>query len=193
VLGVHRPQDAAAFSNDDRQQLERILPHLQRALQVRHRMLAGALERAAMDDALERVGLGAVVVGRDGRILFANGDAERMMRDGNVLRSAGGWLTAVSPAASGSLAQLIESAITMAEGRGDNAGRALTLSREQRLPVTVLAAPLRTAYAGFGARGPAAIVLLRDPERLTAAGAALRDLFGLTAAEARIAQLLCRG
>lgn len=72
-------------------------------------------------------------------------------------------------------------------------GRALAIARDDRLPLTVLAAPFRPARDGLGAALPAAIVFIRDPERPTPMSLALQGLFGLTPAEAAIAALLADG
>lgn len=40
ILGLHRPKGAGAFDEDDRRQLDRVLPHVQRALQLRARLTA---------------------------------------------------------------------------------------------------------------------------------------------------------
>lgn len=68
---------------------------------------------------------------------------------------------------------------------GGAAGRrAIALQRPGRLPLTLRAEPC-------GER--ATLVLLRDPEAVHADPALLRQLFGLTAAEARVAAALARG
>jgi DNA-binding CsgD family transcriptional regulator len=64
------------------------------------------------------------------------------------------------------------------------AARAFAMPRPGRLPLTWRAAP-------WGER--ATLVLLRDPEAVQVDPALLRQLFGLTAAEARVAAALARG
>jgi DNA-binding CsgD family transcriptional regulator len=162
-------------------------------LQVRQRLSAAGIERRATLDALERTGVATLVVGPHGNVVYASSETERLLREGDVIRIVGGKLTAGSPKEAVRLAQLVHGAIDIATERGGTVGGALKLDRPDRLPLTVLVAPFRPARDGFGPPTPAALVFIRDPERLTATGTALQGLFGLTAMEACIAAALCQG
>lgn len=106
----------------------------------------------------------------------------------------GGRLAIRHPATQARLMALIREAVDTAADHGAAVpGRALAIARDDRLPLTVLVAPLRPAREGFGAALPAAIVFLRDPERPTPMSLILQGLFGLTPAEAAIAALLAGG
>jgi DNA-binding CsgD family transcriptional regulator len=193
VLGVHRPKSAAAYSVRDGAFVGQLLPHVKRALQVRQRLATAEIERQAGLDALARTGAATLVVDRDGTVLYANGDAEELLRDGDVVGTGSGRLLAQSPARAHRLAQLIMEAVDAAAGRGGSGGGVLELPRGDRLPLTVLVAPFRPARDGFGAPAPAAILFVRDPEAMPPTGAVLRGLFGLTPAQAGLAVDLCRG
>jgi DNA-binding CsgD family transcriptional regulator len=193
ILGIHRARRAADWSEADRTLVHRVFPHLKRALELRQHLAAADMERQAAFDALERTGVATLVVVGDGRVLYASVEAEKLLREGGALQVRSGKLTAASPATAARLAQLIEGAVDTATARGVSTGGALKIDREDRLPLTMLVAPFRPARDGFGAPVPAAIVFVRDPERLTAAGAALQALFGLTPAEASIAVELSQG
>lgn len=193
VIGVHRPSGTAAYSVRDGAFVGQLLPHVKRALQIRQRLAAAEIERHAGLDALERTGAATLVAGRDGTVLYANGDAEGLLRDGNVVGSSSGKLLAQSPALAHRLAKLIMEAVDAAAGSGGSGGGVLELPRSDRLPLTVVVAPFRPARDGFGAPAPAAILFVRDPEAMPPSGAALRDLFGLTPAQACLAVDLCRG
>jgi DNA-binding CsgD family transcriptional regulator len=88
---------------------------------------------------------------------------------------------------------LIRDAADTAAGHGSSPGGMLVLERFDRLPLTALVAPFRAAGDGFGAKFPAAILFIRDPEALSPAGLAIRLLFGLTPAEATVASALADG
>ena len=63
--------------------------------------------------------------------------------------------------------------------------------REGRRPLSLLVAPLRRGHPWRPAPPATAIVLIADPEQATATdGAHLRELYGLTATEARMAVAL---
>jgi len=192
-LGVHRPRRRGAFNASDKQAMQQLLPHVERALQLRLRLAGGAHERHAMLDALERAGGAVLVVARDARLLYANAAAEALLRESDALDLSGGRLGAADPAAGLSLAVLIRSASDTAAGAEGSAGGAIALAREDRLPLSVLVAPFRPARDALGAPVPAAILFIRDPEQESVSQQLLRDLFALTPAEAAIAAALAEG
>jgi DNA-binding CsgD family transcriptional regulator len=193
LLGVHRPEGGNAYTTGDKVLTGRLLSHLRRALQIRQHLSHVGIERQAVLDTFERTGVATLVVASDGHVLYANGESERLLREGDVVRLVGGKLAAGSPREAARLAQLIQAAVEVAATAGGAAGEALKLERADRLPLTVLVAPFRPARDGFGAELPAALVFIRDPERPSAAGIALQGLFGLTVMEACIAAALCQG
>jgi DNA-binding CsgD family transcriptional regulator len=193
ILGVHRPERGSAYTPADKVLTGRLICHLRRALQLRQRLSHAGIERQAALDALERTGVSTLVVGRNGHVIYANRESERLLREGDVLRVIAGKLVARLPRDATRLAQLIQAAVDIAATGGGDAGEALKLERAERLPLTVLVAPFRLARDGFGAELPAAMVFIRDPERLSATGVVLQSLFGLTVMEACIAAALCQG
>ncbi len=192
-LGIHRPHRGGAFDARDKQRMQQLLPHVARALQLRLRLAGLARERHATLDALERAGGAVLVVARDGRLLYANAAAEALARESDALDLSHGCLTAADPAAALRLAVLIRCAADTAAGAEGSAGGAITLAREDRLPLGVLVAPFRPARDAFGAPVPAALLFIRDPERGGLSQLLLQDLFGLTPAEAAVAAALGAG
>jgi DNA-binding CsgD family transcriptional regulator len=170
-----------------------LLPHLQRALQIRRQLLTPTIEQQLAHEALDRTATAALVLSCDGHILVANRRAEKLFREADAIRSVGNRLGVVSPGASDRLSALIREAADTAAGRGISSGGMLALERFDRLPLTALVAPFREARDGFGAKFPAAILFIRDPEALSPAGLAIRLLFGLTPAEATVASALADG
>lgn len=127
-----------------------------------------------------------------GRIVFANRAAERLMHDGAAIMVREGHLCAALPSEQRAFARLIASAAGSVE---DGAGGWLRLRR----------AGTETPLAVFATRLPAAAILptteqacvllaVHDPlARAATAGEALREVFGLTDAECRIAEGLASG
>jgi DNA-binding CsgD family transcriptional regulator/PAS domain-containing protein len=192
-FGIHRPHRSGAFERRDKERVAQLVPHVQRALQLRQRLAGVALERHAALDALERVGGAVLVVARDGRVLYANAAAEMLLRDGDAIAMSSGRLAAIDHAAALRLGLLIRSASDTAAGAEGSAGGGVALLREDRLPLTLLAAPFPPARDGFGAPLPAAILFIRDPEQEHMSQPLLQDLFALTPAEAAIAAALGAG
>ena len=191
--GVHRARAQGTYEEDEKQPVAEFLPHLQRALQIRQRLASLTLERNVALDGLERSATATLVVTRNGRVLYANTQAESLLRQADALSVIGGRLAGRDRTASERLTRAIESAVDIAGGRAGSAGSTIALSRDDRLPLTVLVAPLRPARDGFGTPLPAAILFIRDPEETTVSSLALQSLFGLTPAEANIAGALVTG
>lgn len=78
AVAVHRPHSSGNYDERDKALVALFLPHLQRALQLRRRLAEPGIAAGAALDALERSGMATVVVTRDGRVLYANREAERL-------------------------------------------------------------------------------------------------------------------
>jgi DNA-binding CsgD family transcriptional regulator len=193
-LGIHRARREGDFEKQDKRPVAQFLPHLKRALQLRHRLFANNVERDATLDALDRTGIATFVVAQDGLILYANRHAEIILQQGDGIGATHSRLGLSDHEAGKALAKSIKTAVNIAAGESPAAPpRAFAIRRGNRLPITVLVSPFRPARDGFGLPMPAAIVLARDPEWPTASQAALQSMFGLTAAEACIARELASG
>jgi DNA-binding CsgD family transcriptional regulator len=190
VLGVFRPRAAGTYQESDKLLATRFLPHLQRALQIRNQLgHTQFLQRVSLET-LTRTDTATLVVTSDGRIIFANPHADRLLSSRGALCVQKGQLAARLHSDSARLLSLIRSASNM--GEASNAPGGVTAIRQAKeLPLTVLVAPFRLALPGLAT--PSAIVFIRDPSRSISATLALQSLFQLTPAEARIAQELANG
>jgi DNA-binding CsgD family transcriptional regulator len=152
------------------------------------------IERQVGLSALEHSRIAAAVVNGNGSILYATRAAEVMLRKGDAIRTVGGRLCSLGMSQTECLMKLIRDAAATAAGGQGSAGGTVSIPRLGRLLVTVLVAPFRPAQCGAGAAVPAAILFIRDPEHSQLPSErALRELFGLTPAEATIAVQLVRG
>ena len=193
IYGTHRPRSLGHYEQNDADAVAAFLPHLQRALQLRRRLAQPEIERSATLEALDRTGTATLVVAGNGRILYANPQAERLLCSGDAIRAVDGRLGTTDRASSQRLAALVGRVTETASGRGSAAGGAMAVSRGDRLPLTVLVAPFRPARNGVGSPVPAAILFIRDPEQSSLSKTALQELFGLTPAEACMATALASG
>lgn len=198
-FGIHRPRDHRPFDETDRRHAEMLVPHYRRALEMRQRFRVAAVERQATLQALQRSDIAVLVVAPDYQVLHACPKADAMLRQADGLCIVGGRLTAKLRSEGDALRRLIDGANSWSTGRvltlnvddrRTDSG-SLAITRPGRLPLTLLVAPLRPLALGIAE--PAAIVFVRDPEAATPHGSALRDLFGLTPAEAAMAVELAQG
>lgn len=190
VLGLHRPRDADPFEEEDRRQIERVLPHLRRALQLRARLADETARLSLGTAALEALTLGVVVTDRGGVVLLANPAAEALAQASGALSlgAQGRPLAAAHPPETRRLLALV------GETAAGGPGGALLLSRPFGVAaVAASVAPLPRRLRDGLPLG-AALLVLRDlggaPPDLAAT---LTGLFGLTPAEAGLARALLAG
>jgi DNA-binding CsgD family transcriptional regulator/PAS domain-containing protein len=206
-IGLHRPDGAPPFGDRERRLLQHALPHLKRGMQLRHRLRAA--EGAAGLAALDAMPLGVLVLEADLRVHLANRAAEALAAENDgplrltLARVPGGafqggrvFATARQAAETRALGALVQ-AVALSGGAG-GAVRLSDALGAPRLAAMVSPLPARlSAAAGHGGGGRAAgkaLLLLRPLDAGSAPRAALlRDLFGLTAAEAEVARGLAGG
>lgn len=193
VIGIHRPRAASPFETGDKHLLSIVLPHLKSALQLHIRLRNMEIERSASLDALDRSGTAILVVSARLRVIYCSGAAARLLHAGGPLSVRNGRLLAADRQTHDRLTTLIRSAVAAAIGKSAAAGGNIAIPRHDAPPLTALVAPFNAARDGFGSSEPAAILFVRTPGSPPLQPGALRDLFGMTRAEARLACALAAG
>lgn len=201
-LGLHRPQGAPPFGQEERRLVEAAVPHLRRALQLRHRLAVPAVASPGLA-ALDGLASGVLVVDAAMQVVLANMAAEGLAAAGHGfrIRRGTGRLTgqaSLVPCHRADAAPLAALVAAVAI-RGEAGGAMRLRSEDEETAVAALVAPLPARMAGTalhaGGRVPGrALVLLRELAAPAAPRASLlRELFGLTAAEAEVARSLAGG
>lgn len=195
AIGLMRRRGAPGFGEAELDRVRRLAPHLQRAVRLQGMQALSALEREAGERIGDALRIGAVLVHVSGRVLAANRRASALLAAPNGPRLKDGRLVARTPAETRALHDLIAGAARPKADPRAGAGGALVLSRPEGPPLVVLVSPLRMGE-GRPARAELAValVVLRAPEDVPMPSeTALRSLFALTPAEARVACLLAGG
>lgn len=196
VLGVHRPAQAGAYAEKDRHKVSILLPHLQRAFWLGGQFSKAAAQRALADETLSRIDAAVFAVDARCRIVTANVRAEALLRGDNHISSGRGRLRLADAVLDQRMARQVRACIQTVQGRAAPLGAALTIPRAQRLPLTMIVAPLppsSCSSSGHCEARPLALVMVRDPEAAMLAVTCLRDLFGFTRMEAVVAADLAGG
>lgn len=118
TAGIHRPKGAAPFDEDDRRDLDRLLPHLRRALRM-HALLAESRQSAAIGyAALDGIACGVLIATAEGEVVFANAAAEALAseRDALILGGRMRGIEAARIAESRALRDAIRDAALNGEG-----------------------------------------------------------------------------
>lgn len=195
VLGIHRPAKAGAYADKERHKVSILLPHLQRAFWLGGQFSKATVQSALADETLARIDAAVFAVDVRGRIVTANGRAEALLRADNGLAGGRGRLRLADTVLDQRMMRQVRACIQTAQGRGAALDAALSIPRADRLPLTMIVAPLLPASCSGHATHtrPLALVVVRDPEAAMPAITCLRDLFGFTRMEAVIAADLACG
>jgi DNA-binding CsgD family transcriptional regulator len=189
LVSFHRHPGSAGFTAKNCSTLDAVLPHLSRALVIRSRLLGFAGRGAVEACALDTLSFGVVITQPDGRVVYANSTAERLAAeaDGFSLGSDDKSLAASSAPITAKLRRLIA---TAARAGARPSSRAISLPRpsgRQALIVVVMTLPPGRTGA-TASDEPFAILVVHNPELESGPiRVVLQDAFGLTPAEARIA------
>lgn len=193
-FAVMRQRHKGPFSEADARDFQRILPHVQRVLELQARMGELAFRAQASEAALDRIGSGVVLADAEARILFANAKAQRLLRGQDGVLSSGQRLACRLGDETTTLQQMVR---TISEGRvtgasGPNIAFASRPSGKEALVLVVLPVP-REHTAAKVSRGASVAVFILDPDERRLTPAVVLEKLGLTPAEARLAAELVKG
>jgi DNA-binding CsgD family transcriptional regulator len=189
VFNCNRSPQRPEYDNDDKARLRPLLAHLARAFDVALRLDSFRSGQADQLALLEAALPAVLVVSDAGVVLYANAAGERLLAEQDGLGSGPDGLFAATPRLTAALRDAVSRAAT-----GEDGG-SLQLARPRRgRPLYAVAMPLPAETSWLQPDQRRVLLLLRDPAERPALGAPrLRAMFGLTAAEARLAIQLYDG
>jgi DNA-binding CsgD family transcriptional regulator len=188
----HGPMDAASIHL-----LETLIPHVQAALLLRAKIVASEASDLLSETALDVMSIAAILVTGRGQIRHMNRLAAGYLQGADVQGADGlclrqGRLVATDTSEDGRLQSLIAGA--SGEISGSLPGGAMKISRPRaRTSLQVVVVPAPPQYRRFESTSLAVVFLIDPASRPKARAALMRQLYGLTPAEARIADLLAGG
>ena len=192
MLSLSRPPAARRFDEEELGVLRALQGNLRRALELHLELAALRSGLALGGAALARLTTAAIAVDAHRRATAANAAADRLLaaRDGLALEA--GELRAAIPVEDARLQGLLAEALRALEG--GPAGGCTSVTRATGRPLGVRVVPLPAAGGCIGIPGAAALVFVGGSERVPHLDPdALRGLYGLTPAEARVAARLGTG
>lgn len=188
-LRICRIGKPGPFSARDLEYAELLLPHFRRALHGYFISNRREQENDLLSHALERLGLGLVILDGSGAVLNCNRNAAEILRRGNGLRLDKAALACEQPADERRLRGVIKTMLQRATAGGSGEGMALAVTRgDGSSRLGLLLQPLCPGPLGEGRRRPAVAVFLRDAHGgCQPAPRAVSQLFDLTPVETRLA------
>jgi DNA-binding CsgD family transcriptional regulator/PAS domain-containing protein len=193
AISVTRPKRRDRFAAGDLALAERLQPHLIRAFTLGRKLACQRGARHAMAEALERTEHGIFLLDRSGRVRHVNQSGEELIAKGEGLAMVGGRLRAVTAVDDRRLQALVRDA-TRKEGEQRTGGAVALATFSRRRPLSVTVTPVGAERFSIFHEEPAVMVCVTDLQAEVSLGdQRLRDLFGLSPAEARVALALFDG
>jgi DNA-binding CsgD family transcriptional regulator len=192
-INMIRPLGSDQFDEAELKLSRALHPHMIRAFGLGQKIAGARILKDDIAGSLDNSPHALFLVDQGGRVRHLNRAAEAMTAQGDGLRLAAGKLTAARPEQARRLEGLIAAAAALDPDLRRGGSMAVPILC-RRLPLSVTVAPVRVDRRSIFDGGPSVIVCASDLE----AGARLpehtvRDLFGLTSAEARVALALFEG
>jgi DNA-binding CsgD family transcriptional regulator len=192
TLNITRPISREQFSGPDIELARRLHPDLVRAFNLSRRFADLKDFNAGLSETLNLSRHAVLLLDGAGAIRHANAAAEALLREPDGLCAVRGRLTAVSPSAARRLEALVARAAS-ADGAWREAGSMGLKTPSRRLPLSLIVSPLRSERS-VGPRAASVLICIADLEAgLSLPERQLRELFGLTPAETRLALELLKG
>jgi len=191
-LSLWRSRTYPSLSDESEHLLRMLLPHVQMVLALRSRINSAQSHALFSEAVMDSMSVASLLVDGYGRVQHMNRQAELHLAKGNGLLLANGRLRATDRRDMAQLGRLLE-AVTSSDRVNAVPGGAMRVTRRNAIPlhVSVVQAP---AEKTFDDRCQYAIVFLYDQSMPQATrSAAMRQLYQMTPAEARMADLLCSG
>ncbi|HVK98296.1 MAG TPA: helix-turn-helix transcriptional regulator [Dongiaceae bacterium] len=205
-INIHRSADKQAFTEDDEQQLQSLIPHLKRVSSIQKRLRFAESANTIKSSVLNNMETAVLVVSDNHQIEFINGAAKALIEDCKFLSVRNGKLVCKLSGEN----MLIKSAIDKALYCKNEPRNVLRITDDQETDVVnVVAArldtrldhelieqlPMREDHYAFEVpyRKFALITLTRPTHHTSNLAGELRSIFGLTQAEATLAICLAEG
>jgi DNA-binding CsgD family transcriptional regulator len=185
-LGIVRGVGSELFSDEEVAFVQRLAPHLRRAVGLNQRLAALQGERRTFEAALDRRNTAVLLLNEAGALCYCNPAGAELLKKHDGLIASRGRLSATNTGAQCQLAGAVRAALAPKDAKGGSVS----------LPRRHSARPLRVRIMPFGQRndfwlaGPQvhAIVFVSDPDMPAArdATAEAMETYGLTPAEKRL-------
>jgi len=193
ALSVQRNARAKPqFSDAELEDLRRISRHIEKSLRLSVRLLNAEVANLGLGEALSRIGIGVFVLDSLGCVIFSNPAAQRLL--GEALYVSQGRLRIRSSAKNAGLDEAIAHTIRTAPAELSADPKPILVEADgRRLAIYLLPVGQPALAEQFLTHTSAFVLVIEQKLDEPADPAIVRDLFGLTLGEARIAALIGAG
>lgn len=185
--------EAAGWSSDQIEMIERLSPHLGHSICVRQALVDAGAQRETLLGLLDNTRTCVIHLDRRGRVVEANDLAAGILRQRDALFDPGGFLRAARQAENAELQQLLAGALPPFGGQA--VGGSMVIRRPSTSDTLIVHInPVGAELGGGRTRRVAAIVLIVNPaSRVRVDPDLAASALGLTPAESQVAVMLAAG
>lgn len=191
-LRITRGEDGKNFTADEKRFVEALVPHLKQAIALYSQLVHAQSQAKAYQDAFDHMDMGCFILDQQLSVLTHNEAASNIIASGAGLKIRDNSLYVGSPDENRRFKQLIED---ITDHQSEKAGQVCAFRIDNGLSVAglgLLCRPLPGTMSPDA--GPSVAIFISDPQKPRVnREELLEQLFGLTAAESRLALLLANG
>jgi DNA-binding CsgD family transcriptional regulator len=194
LFSVQRAAKQGHVGKDETRKMRLLLPHVRQAFDMTRRLRGTKAAGRSFEAALDWLSDGVALLRADGHVLHANETFQAIARRGDGIRIRRGTVEIADAIGRAQFAEAISAADKARDGSEPKAGDIAVPRQDGMLPYIVSVRPLMQGARERRQGNGDMIVFVHDPlQRNAATGRTLRDLFGLTEAEANLARALQAG
>jgi DNA-binding CsgD family transcriptional regulator/PAS domain-containing protein len=195
LFSVQRATRQGHVDRAEMKLMKRLLPHVQRAFDMTRRLRGSADTRHSLEYALDWLADGVALIEADGSIVYANDSFREIARADDGVRIKKSALEFAYPAARDCFGAAVAGVLALRSGAVQAGGGDFVVARPSgATPYVISVRPLKGSRSGPSSRSAVAIVLVRNPSGDGSENVRLlREVFGLTNAEAGLALALRQG
>ena len=181
------------FTRCDVDRLNDLVPHLQRAIQMRQRFAELQLGQNFLASSLDVLAMPTLLFDEHGRVVHVNRSAETILNERRDCWVVDGHVSTRDAVVTRQMNRELTNAIRASYGDIAAAPNGVVvLQRPGSMPLSFMPAPLN--LAGRASSHGGALMFIFDPEKVTTPTTdVVKRLFGLSKAEAELAVALCCG
>ena len=191
VLSLMRGPERGHYTSEQEACLVRLMPHFNRSLRLMDHTQAAAKTGDLATAGQDAMPLAVIAVSQAGRLLYCNRSGEALLKAAEVLQIRNGVLACANGLQEKTWADILGAAIKTS--RPANLLLNNSVRPDERYSVTLMPLPKRGGFSLAGEpEGVLCLVVPLDHRRMATAHQ-LMQLFGLSAAEARLVRALASG
>lgn len=194
LFGMQRSDSMGLYTRQEMKLLNNLAPHLQRAIQVNQHLLNLEEKAHIASKALDRLPVGVVFVDAKAKAVYVNRKFEKLIAVNKSLCIKSGQLIADTSRNTNALNKLIQEAGNVENRRG---GSLIIENADNSQSLNVLVTPIsprqRTILGAEGSRANVVLFISTTGQQHDLPLNILKDLYGLTQAEAQLAANLANG